>query len=45
MVESSAINFYSAFDFDKFEEIHNYGYETMKKYLEEHPELVAEVTP
>lgn len=44
MVESSAINFYSAFDFDKFEEIHNYGYETMKKYLEDHPELVAEVT-
>ena len=45
MVESSAINFYSAFDFDKFEEIYNYGYETMKNYLEGHPELVAEVTP
>lgn len=45
LVDSSAIDFYNAFDFDKFEEIYNYGYETMKRYLEDHPELISDAIP
>ncbi len=44
LVESQAINYYRIMDFEKFEEIYNYGYETMKKYLEDHPELRAEAS-
>ena len=44
LIESPAINYYRIMDFEKFEEIYNYGYETMKKYLEDHPELKARVS-
>lgn len=44
LIDSPAINYYRIMDFEKFEEIYNYGYETMKKYLEGHPELQAEVS-
>ena len=44
LIESPAINYYRIMDFEKFEEIYNYGYETMKKYLEDHPELIADVS-
>ena len=44
LVDSPAINYYRIMDFEKFEEIYNYGYETMKKYMEDHPELKARVS-
>jgi NTE family protein len=44
LIDSPAINYYRIMDFEKFEEIYNYGYETMKKYLEDHPELIADVS-
>jgi NTE family protein len=42
LIDSPAINYYRIMDFEKFEEIYNYGYETMKKYLEDHPELIVD---
>lgn len=39
LIDSPAINYYKILEFKKFEEIYNYGYETMKKYMEEHPEM------
>ncbi len=44
LIDSPAINYYRIMDFEKFEEIYNYGYETMKKYLEDHPELMKDVS-
>ena len=44
LIDSPAINYYRIMDFEKFEEIYNYGYETMKKYLEDHPELKVRVS-
>jgi NTE family protein len=44
LIDSPAINYYRIMDFEKFEEIYNYGYETMKKYLEDHPELKTRVS-
>ena len=44
LIDSPAINYYRIMDFEKFEEIYNYGYETMKKYLEDHPELISDVS-
>jgi NTE family protein len=44
LIDSPAINYYRIMDFEKFEEIYNYGYETMKKYLEDHPELMTDVS-
>lgn len=44
LIDSPAINYYRIMDFEKFEEIYNYGYETMKKYLEDHPELMSDVS-
>ena len=44
LIDSPAINYYRIMDFEKFEEIYNYGYETMKKYMEDHPELKARVS-
>jgi NTE family protein len=44
LIDSPAINYYRIMDFEKFEEIYNYGYETMKNYLEDHPELIADAS-
>jgi NTE family protein len=44
LIDSPAINYYRIMDFEKFEEIYNYGYETMKRYLEDHPELMTDVS-
>jgi NTE family protein len=44
LIDSPAINYYRIMDFQKFEEIYNYGYETMKNYLEDHPELMKDVS-
>ncbi|MEG1556086.1 MAG: patatin-like phospholipase family protein [Bacteroidales bacterium] len=43
LIESYAIDQYSSFDFDKFEEIYKIGYETTKKYIEEHPKMVQQI--
>lgn len=39
LIDSPAINHYKVLEFNKFEEIYNIGYQTMKKYIEEHPEI------
>jgi NTE family protein len=39
LIESPAIETYSAFSFDKYKEIYQIGYESASKYINEHPEI------
>ncbi len=43
LVESEACQYYSMFDFDKFQYIYNVGYLTMKRYISEHPEMIRKI--
>lgn len=40
LIDSYAINDYTILDFNKIEEIYQYGYNLGKQYLKEHPDLV-----
>ena len=40
LVESFAVKYYTIFDFEKYEEIYNYGYSAMSSYINEHPEMI-----
>lgn len=40
LIDCHAINEYAMLEFDKFNEIYDYGYNMMKDYIKEHPEMI-----
>jgi NTE family protein len=43
VIDCMAIEKYNNFNFEKYKEIYEIGYETMKKYIEEHPGMMEAV--
>ena len=44
LIESTAIEEYNEFDFNKYKEIYQYGYKAMTEYIHSHPEMIETIT-